>query len=120
MTPSLVLAIPVGLVVGVCVGLAGTSGAFLIPVLVFVFGEKELRAQGTALFIALSPVWVGPLVPYWRSGNVNWRLGLVLALGIGIGGYFGAQWAQTLPLPVVRKCFGLMLLCVSVRLLLQR
>ncbi len=120
MNSPLVIAVPIGLVLGVCVGLAGTSGAFLIPVLVFVFGEKELRAQGTALLVALSPVWLGPLIPYWRAGNVNWKLGLVLAAGIGIGGYFGAQWAQTLPLPIVRKCFGVVLLCVSLRLLLQR
>lgn len=120
MNSQLLLAIPVGLIIGVCVGMAGTSGAFLIPTLILVFGEKELRAQGTALLIALTPVWIGPLIPYWRAGNVNWKLGLVLAVGLGIGGYFGAQWAQTLPLPIIRKCFGVVLLTVAIRLLVQR
>ncbi|MDE1154921.1 MAG: sulfite exporter TauE/SafE family protein [Acidobacteriaceae bacterium] len=120
MNSALWLAIPVGMVVGICVGLGGTSGAFLIPTLVFVFGEKQLRAQGTALLIALLPVWIGPLLPYWRSGNVNWKLGLVLSCGIAVGGYFGAQWAQHLPVDIVRKCFAVMLITVALRMLLQR
>jgi len=120
MTPELWFAVPVGLLVGVCVGLTGTSGAFLIPTMIYVFGEKSLRAQGTALFIALTPIWIGPLVPYWRAGQVNWKLGLVLGFGLAIGGYFGAQWAQTLPVAVLRRCFGGMLMLVALRMLLQR
>jgi uncharacterized membrane protein YfcA len=81
MISSLWLAVPIGLLVGVCVGLTGTSGAFLIPTMIYVFAEKPLRAQGTALFIALTPVWIGPLIPYWRAGQVNWKLGLVLGCG---------------------------------------
>ncbi|MDE1160956.1 MAG: sulfite exporter TauE/SafE family protein [Acidobacteriaceae bacterium] len=118
--PSLWLAVPIGLLIGVCVGLAGTSGAFLIPTLVYVFGERQLRAQGTALFIALTPVWLGPLIPYWRSGHVNWRLGAVLGIGLAVGGYYGAQWAQRLPEAVARRCFGGMLLVVAIRMLVQR
>jgi len=120
MTPELWLAVPVGLLIGVCVGLTGTSGAFMIPAMIYVFGERPLRAQGTALFIALTPIWIGPLIPYWRAGHVNWKLGTVLAAGLLVGGYFGAQWAQTLPVDVLRKCFGAMLLLVALRMLLQR
>ena len=120
MTPMLWLAIPVGILVGVCVGLVGTSGAFLIPTMIFIFGEKQLKAQGTALFIALTPIWLGPLIPYWRAGQVNWKLGLVLGAGLAVGGYFGAQWAQALPVVVLRKCFGVMLLLVALRMLVQR
>ena len=112
--------VPVGLLVGVLVGLVGTSGAFIIPTLVLVFGEKQLKAQGTALFIALLPIWISPLVPYWRAGNVNWRLGLMLAAGLAIGSFFGARWAQTLPVPVLRRVFALVLITVAVRLLAQR
>ncbi len=56
-----------GAMVGVCVGLIGTSGAIMIPLLVYGFGLTQLRAQGTALFIALMPVWVVPLIPYARA-----------------------------------------------------
>lgn len=120
MSVPLWLGVPVGLVVGVLVGLVGTSGAFIIPTLILVFGEKQLRAQGTALFIALLPIWISPLLPYWRAGNVNWRLGLMLAIGLAAGGFFGARWAQTLPVPLLRRVFALVLMTVAVRMLLQR
>jgi uncharacterized membrane protein YfcA len=109
-----------GAAVGVLVGLVGTSGAFMIPVLVMVFGLSQMRAQGTALFIALLPVWFFPMLPYWRAGNVDWKMGLLLGTGLAVGGYFGAQWAQHLPVSVVRKLFAAMLAVVSVRMFLQR
>lgn len=120
MTPMLWLAIPTGIAVGLCVGLVGTSGAFLIPTMVFLFGESQLSAQGTALFVALTPLWIVPLIPYWRSGHVNWKLGLMLAVGMAVGGYFGARWAQSVPMPVLRKCFAVVLMMVALRMLTQR
>jgi uncharacterized membrane protein YfcA len=110
----------VGAVVGIFVGIVGTSGAITIPVLVYVFGLTQLRAQGTALFIALTPLWILPLIPYWRAGNVDWRLGLMLAAGVAIGSYFGAEWAQRLPVPLIRKMFAVVLAVVAVRMFLQR
>ena len=119
-TPPWPVVLAMGAAVGVVVGLVGTSGAFMIPVLVMVLGLTQLRAQGTALFIALLPVWFFPMLPYWRNGNVDWKLGLLLGTGLAVGGYFGAQWAQHLPVSVVRKVFAVMLMVVSVRLFLQR
>ena len=109
----------VGAAVGVFVGLVGTSGAVMIPMLVLVFGLNQLRAQGTALFVALLPVWIGPLLPYIRAGEVEWRIGLLLGLGLMVGGYFGGQWAQVLPMPVLRKLFAVVLLVVAVRMFLK-
>ena len=106
----------VGAAVGVFVGLVGTSGAVMIPTLVLVFGLNQLRAQGTALFIALLPVWIGPLLPYIRAGEVEWRMGLLLGVGLMVGGYFGGQWAQVLPMGVLRKGFAVVLLVVAVRM----
>ena len=114
------LVLVVGTGIGVFVGLVGTSGAVMIPTLVLVFGLTQLRAQGTALFLALLPVWIGPLLPYMRAGHVEWRLGLLLGAGLLVGGYFGGQWAQVLPMGVLRKIFAVVLLVVAVRMFAQR
>lgn len=110
----------IGALLGVLVGLSGTSGAFLIPTLVYVFGLTQLRAQGTSLFIALIPIWVAPLWSYARNGNVNWRLGAMLAIGLAIGSFFGGRIAQQLPQVVLRRAFALILLTVAARMFLQR
>lgn len=109
-----------GALVGVCVGLIGTSGAIMIPVLVYGFGLTQLRAQGTSLFIALLPVWIAPVIPYARAGNVQWKLGLLMAAGLAVGSYFGATWAQHLPMNVVRKGFAVVLGAVAVKMFLER
>lgn len=113
------LVLVVGAAVGVFVGLVGTSGAVMIPTLVLVFGLTQLRAQGTALFLALLPVWIGPLLPYARAGQVEWRMGALLGVGLMVGGYFGGQWAQTLPMGVLRKVFAVVLVVVAARLFLK-
>ena len=120
MSSSPGVVVVVGAVVGVFVGLLGTSGAIMIPVMIYVFGLTQLKAQGTSLFIALIPIWAFPLVPYARAGNVEWKLGLLLAAGVALGGYFGGHWAQELPVGLIRKGFAVVLAVVAVRLFLQR
>lgn len=115
--PVVILA---GALIGVFVGMLGTSGAITIPVLVYVFGLSQVRAQGTSLFIALIPLWIGPLLPYARAGNVDWRLGSLLAVGMLVGGYLGGTFVQNLPMALVRKGFALVLFTVALRMFFQR
>jgi hypothetical protein len=109
----------VGGVIGVLVGLTGTGGAFVIPALIYLFGFPQLRAQGTALMVSSLPIWVVAFVPYYRTQNFDWKLGLLLAAGITLGSFFGASWAQHLPVPVLRKCLGVVLVLMGARFLLQ-
>lgn len=118
--PAAWIVVLIGALVGVLVGLSGTSGAFIIPTLVYVFGLTQLRAQGTSLFIALIPLWIAPLWSYARAGNVNWRLGAMLAVGLAIGSFFGGRIAQQLPQVALRRGFAAVLLIVAARMFLQR
>src|SRR5882762_5427763 len=62
-----------GLALGVLVGVVGTGGAFLIPVLVYIFKMGQLKAQGTALLMAAFPVWFFPFLPYYKAGQFDLR-----------------------------------------------
>ena len=114
-----VLQLLVGGVVGVLVGLTGTGGAFVIPALIYLFRMDQLRAQGTALLISSLPIWIIPFSPYFKARHFDLRLALLLALGIGVGGYFGASWAQHLPMPVLRRLLGVVLIVIGARFLFQ-
>ncbi|MFN2975251.1 sulfite exporter TauE/SafE family protein [Terriglobus aquaticus] len=118
--PAAWLVVVVGALVGVLVGLTGTSGAFIIPTLVYVFGLTQLRAQGTSLFIALIPLWIAPLWSYARAGNVNWRLGATLAIGLAMGAFVGGRFAQHLPQTLLRRGFAVVLLIMAARMMLQK
>lgn len=111
------LQIVVGAVIGILVGITGTGGAFVIPALMYVFRTDQLRAQGTALMISSLPIWFIAFIPYARSHHYDLRLGLLIALGICVGSYFGAAWAQNLPLPVLRRVLGAVLVLIGARFL---
>jgi len=108
-----------GLMVGFFVGIVGTGGAFVIPVLVYIFKMNQLRAQGTALLIAASPIWVFPFLPYWRAGHYELRTAALLAVGVAMGGYFGANLAQHLPQEYVRKAFALVLMSLAIKMFIE-
>jgi uncharacterized protein len=108
-----------GLAIGICVGIVGTGGAFIIPVLVYLFGMGQLKAQGTALLIAAFPVWFPPFVPYWKAGHYDLKTAIILGIGIGLGGYFGAVLVQNLPEEHVRKAFAVVLMGLAVKMFFQ-
>jgi uncharacterized protein len=116
---NVLLQILVGAVVGILVGITGTGGAFVIPALIYVFRMEQLRAQGTALMISSLPIWFIAFIPYARARHFDLRLGLLIALGICVGSYFGANWAQHLPLPVLRRVLGSVLVVIGLRFLYQ-
>jgi len=116
---NVLLQLLVGALVGVMVGITGTGGAFVIPALIYFFRMDQLRAQGTALMISSLPIWFIAFIPYARGHHFDLRLGLLIAAGICLGSYFGASWAQHLPLPVLRRVLGGVLILVGARFLYQ-
>ncbi len=116
---SVLLQLFVGAVLGVLVGITGTGGAFVIPALMYVFRMDQLRAQGTALLVSSLPIWFIAFIPYARAQHFDLRLALLIAAGICVGSYFGASWAQHLPLPVLRRVLGAVLVLMGARFLYQ-
>jgi uncharacterized membrane protein YfcA len=110
----------VGALIGVLVGLTGTGGAFIIPTLLYVFGFEQLRAQGTALLISVFPVWVVSFLPYYKTQSFDFKVALLMALGIVVGSYFGGGWAQHLPATLLRRLLGLVLVGLGVRFVFGR
>jgi uncharacterized membrane protein YfcA len=114
---NVLLQVVVGALVGILVGITGTGGAFVIPALIYLFRMDQLRAQGTALLISSLPIWFIAFIPYARSHHFDLRLGLLVAAGICVGSYFGASWAQHLPLPLLRRILGSVLILIGARFL---
>ncbi len=110
-----------GLVTGVLAGILGIAGGvFLIPALVMLFGFTQKMAQGTTLAVLLPPVGLAAAYYYWRAGNVNIRVAIILAIGIFIGGFFGANIANRLPNDAVQKIFAVFMIGVGIKLLLGK
>ena len=115
------LSVLIGLFAGVFSGFFGIGGAvILVPLLVYFFKFSQHYAQGTALLALLLPVGILAVIKYYQAGNVNIKMGLLIILGFFIGGFLGAHQAYLVPDVILRRLFGVLVLCVSAYMLLGR
>ena len=115
------LALLVGLIVGMVSGVVGIGGGILfVPALVWLFGMNQFKAQGTSLGALLAPVGIFAFLEYYRRGNADLRIALLLAAGFLVGGYFGAVGAQHIPEIWLRRVFALTLILVGGRMFFSR
>lgn len=110
-----------GLVTGVLAGILGIAGGvFMIPALVMLFGFSQKMAQGTTIAVLLPPIGLGAAYFYWKSGNINIKAALLIALGVFIGGFFGAYLSNKLPNDTVGRVFGVFMIGVGIKLMLGK
>jgi uncharacterized membrane protein YfcA len=92
------------------------GGVILVPAMVYLLHMDQHTSQGTSLFIILPPLGLGALLMYWRKGQVDLRAGVICALGIFLGGYFGSKMAIRLSSKDLRELFGVFLIVAAVLL----
>lgn len=115
---TLLILLSIGLGAGMLSGFVGIGGGVVIvPALVFLLGLSQHEAQGTSLFVLVMPVVFLALTNYWKTGNVNWKYGLIIAIAFIIGGYFGSKLSLKLSPQVVKLVFGLLMAYVSFQLI---
>lgn len=115
------LYIVLGVVAGIFSGLLGIGGGtIVVPSLVYFFGMTQHMAQGTILAAFLPPVALLACLRYTHSGNVDWRAAMLVALGIFVGGWFGAGLSLSMPEAMLKRVFGVFLLFVAARLILGK
>ncbi len=111
----------IGIFAGVLSGLLGIGGGtVIIPALVYILGYSQHKAQGTSLVALLLPVGLLGVIKYYRAGDVNLKMGLVIALGLFIGAYFGASFAERIPDLLLKRIFGAFFLILAIRMLIGK
>lgn len=114
---SILFFLLIGLAAGVLSGLFGIGGGVLIvPALIFIGRMQPLMATGTSLAALLLPVGALGAWQYYKQGNVNVLAALCLAVGLAVGAYFGARYAQTLSPLALRRAFAVFLGAVAVKM----
>jgi uncharacterized membrane protein YfcA len=110
-----------GFVVGVISGIIGIGGGvILIPGLIWMLGMSQRKAQGTSLAALLLPVGIFAFWAYYREGNADLRVGLLVAAGFAVGGLFGGFGAQYVPELWLRRIFAVTLISLGARMLLSK
>lgn len=110
----------IGLAAGVLSGLFGIGGGILIvPALIFFAKFPVKLALGTSLGALLLPVGLLGAYTYYKTGNLEIRASLLIALGLFFGAWFGARVAQGLPAATLQRMFAVFIIAMAVRLWIE-
>ncbi len=117
----LLLLIGIGILTGFMAGMLGIGGAIvMIPALVLLLGFTQHEAQGTSLAVMLPPIGIIAAYNYYKTGVVNFKFALILAVAFLFGSYFGSKLAISMTQTLLKKVFGVLLLIVAARMLLTK
>lgn len=109
----------IGIAAGILSGLFGIGGGLIIvPALVWL-GFTQHAASGTSLVALLLPVGLLGVIQYYQSGIIdmgNIKSGLLIALGLFVGAFFGSKISVAISETMLRKGFALLLGFIAVRL----
>ena len=115
--PSWLTFIFIGVLAGVAAGLFGLGGGIvLVPALIYWSGFSQHLATGTSLAVLLPPIGLAAALEYYRSGNVDVRAAVLLAVGLFCGAWLGAHFAGQISGPRLRLAFGLFITALGLYL----
>jgi hypothetical protein len=67
----------------------------------------------------IPPVGILAVMNYYKSGHINLKYAMIIAIAFTIGGYFGSKIALNLPVATVKKIFGFALIVIALRMIIK-
>lgn len=118
---EILILIVIGLLAGFTGGSLGLGGGIIIvPALVLIMGFSQHQAQGTSLAVIVFPVAILGAYNYYKSGYVNLKFVVILALAFFIGSYLGSLMSINLPAKLLKKIFGFAILILSLKMIFDK
>lgn len=96
------------------------GGVIIVPALIYLCGFSQLKAQGTSLAILLPPVGIVAFLNYYKKGDVNLQAGALICIFLVIGSIFGTKIAHNIPLPILKKSFGILMILISLKMIFSK
>jgi uncharacterized membrane protein YfcA len=118
---NIIAFIAVGILAGILSGMFGVGGGIVIvPALVYLCGFSQLKAQGTSLAIMLPPVGIAAFIQYYKQGQVDVKAGILICVFLVLGSMFGAKIAHIIPISVLKKSFGVLMILISLKMIFSK
>ncbi|BAZ68078.1 MAG: sulfite exporter TauE/SafE family protein [Pelatocladus maniniholoensis HA4357-MV3] len=121
MSNILIQLLIIGLVAGVAGGMFGIGGgAIMVPAMVLIMSMDQKFATGTSIAAQILPIGILAAIVYYRNGNLNIKYAVIIAVGLIIGNFFGALFANQpfISSELMKKLYGVFLLLIGLRYLL--
>ncbi|MBU8891199.1 MAG: sulfite exporter TauE/SafE family protein [Bacteroidales bacterium] len=118
---EIIILIIIGFIAGIAGGTLGLGGGIIIvPALIFILGFTQHQAQGTSLAVLLFPVGILGVLNYNKNGYVNFKFAIILIIAFVLGSYLGSIISVNLPAKTLKKVFGIFLLLISLKMIIDK
>lgn len=92
------------------------GGLILVPAFIHILKMEDKLARGTAT-ICILPMVITSSIFYYKENYINWKIGLLCAIGGVAGGIIGAKLLKKIPTKYIKILFACFLLYVSLKML---
>ncbi len=118
---EIIILVIIGFIAGIVGGTLGLGGGIIIvPALIFILGFTQHQAQGTSLAVLLFPIGILGVINYAKNGYVNFKFAIILIIAFVLGSYLGSVISIHLPAKTLKKIFGVFLLLISLKMIIDK
>ena len=107
----------IGVFAGIISGLfASGGGMILVPAFIYLLKMSEVDSRATSV-ICILPMVVTSGIFYYTNNYIEWKIGLLCAIGGVIGGVVGAKLLNKLPDRYLKIAFTIFLIYASYKMI---
>ena len=107
----------IGIFAGIVSGLfASGGGMILVPAFMYLLKMEDVVARATSI-VCILPMVVTSGIFYYKNNYIDWKIGMLCAIGGVIGGIVGAKLLNKLPTKYLKMAFTLFLLYAAYKMI---
>ena len=107
----------IGFFAGIISGLfASGGGMILVPGFIYILKLKEVESRATSI-ICILPMVIMSGIFYYTNDYIDWKIGLLCAIGGVMGGIVGAKLLNKLPEKYFKIAFTIFLIYASYKMI---
>lgn len=107
------LEVVIGIIAGIVSGTGMGGGTILILLLTSMLGMEQHIAQATNLIFFI-PTSIIAIIVNLKNRNIDIRTGIIISIFGILGAIIGAKISMNLNVVILRKCFGIFLMFVTI------
>lgn len=108
----------IGIIAGLINGFfASGGGMILVPAFVYLLNLEEAETRATSVFCIL-PMVLTSAIFYYRNDYIDWKVGILCAIGGVIGGAVSAKFLKKVSDKFLKIAFTIFLIYVSIKFII--
>ena len=116
----MIIAILIGLAMGVLSGLLGVGGGVvLVPMLLFFLDVPQHMAQGISMLVII-PTSISGLIALSKEKLVDFKVASYIATGSTLGALISANFVQYIPADILKKVFGVFVIYAGYKMITNK